>query len=143
MSGVPTRRKYVRPLIIKIPLKPVPAARARIPRYGKPYYPKTYKAWIDEATLAIPSSDELIEHPIKVDVMFAIPRSKTSKLRVPVGDGDNYEKALYDMLQKKGYLSDDKWIVTGTWRKRFLPYGQQGYSLITIMSEDEEMDYDY
>ena len=74
--------------------------------------------------------------------MFAIPRAKTSKLIVPVGDGDNLEKAIYDMLQKKGYLSDDKWITSATWRKRFLPIGANGYTEISLMDETEEIDID-
>ena len=57
-----------------------------------------------------------------------------------MGDGDNFEKALYDLLQRKRYLSDDKWITTATWRKRFLPSGEIGYSEITIYREDEDID---
>ena len=78
--------------------------------------------------------------PIQVDVLFAIPRAKTSKLVIPWGDGDNFEKALYDLLTRLGYLEDDKWITTGTWRKRFLPHGTEGYTLITITDETEEID---
>ena len=74
-----------------------------------------------------------IDFPVKVIVEFAIPRAKTSKLIVPVGDGDNYEKALYDMLTRKRYLSDDKWIVKGTWEKKFLPFGEEGYCNVTII----------
>ena len=91
---------------------------------------------MEESTLGI-------AHPVRVVVDFLIPRSKTSKLIVPVGDGDNYEKATYDLLQKKGYLLDDKWITSATWRKRFLPFGAEGYCLITIEDEEEEIDYDY
>lgn len=72
--------------------------------------------------------------------MFAIPRARTSKLVVPMGDGDNFEKALYDLLQRKGYLLDDKWITTATWRKRFLPFGADGYTEITIEKEEEDVD---
>jgi Holliday junction resolvase RusA-like endonuclease len=72
--------------------------------------------------------------------MFAIPRARTSKLVVPWGDGDNFEKALYDLLTRQGYLEDDKWITTATWRKRFLPHGEVGYTEITIEDEDEEID---
>jgi len=75
-----------------------------------------------------------------VNVLFAIPRARTSKIVVPMGDGDNFEKALYDMLQRKGYLTDDKWITTATWRKRFLPFGAEGYSYIAIEPDDEEID---
>jgi Holliday junction resolvase RusA-like endonuclease len=142
-SGKQTRRERMRPLIIKIPLKPVPAARPRIPRYGKPYYPKTYSKWIADAEKIVAESTLELAEPLRVDVLFLVPRSKTSKLIVPVGDGDNYEKALYDMLQKKGYLSDDKWIVTATWKKRFLPFGKVGWCQIVIEGEPEEIDYEY
>ena len=57
-----------------------------------------------------------------------------------MGDGDNFEKSLYDMLQRKGYLLDDKWITTATWRKRFLPFGDDGYTDILIEKDLEEID---
>lgn len=78
--------------------------------------------------------------PVVADVLLAIPRSRTSTLVVPVGDGDNYEKAIFDMIQKLGYLEDDKWITTGHWRKRFLPYGEDGFTRITLTPETEEID---
>lgn len=81
-----------------------------------------------------------IDFPVIVTVMFAIPRALTSKLIVPMGDGDNFEKALYDMMQRKKYLLDDKWITTGTWRKRFLPFGEVGYSECIVEEETEELD---
>ncbi len=86
-----------------------------IPRYGKPYYPKTYSKWIADATEIVPESKLLIDAPVKVDVMFAIPRSKTSKLIVPVGDGDNYEHLYLDteanllrVSMKGGLLMDPR-----------------------------------
>lgn len=75
-----------------------------------------------------------------LNVLFAIPRAKSSKLLVPAGDGDNFEKALYDLLVRKGYLSDDKWITTATWRKRFLPFGHEGYTEVTILEEKDDID---
>jgi Holliday junction resolvase RusA-like endonuclease len=77
---------------------------------------------------------------VVADVLLAVPRSRTSKLVVPVGDGDNYEKAIFDMIQKKGYLADDKWITTGHWRKRFIPHGYEGYTEIVLYEETEEID---
>ena len=130
----------MKPLILRVNLRPVPAARARIPRYGKPYYPKTYKGWIDAATRMVAEVTDELEIPMKAETLFAIPRAKTSKLIVPMGDGDNFEKAIYDLVTKKGYLSDDKWITTGTWRKRFLPTTSHGYTLITLSEETEEID---
>ena len=75
-----------------------------------------------------------------MDVVFVIPRSRTGELLTPVGDGDNYEKAIYDLRQKQGYLEDDRLITTATWRKRFVPYGVQGYTEITIHAETEEIE---
>lgn len=105
------------------------------------FYSKTYKGWILAATRLVPQCDgPAVAEPVRAIVTLAIPRAKTSKLVVPVGDGDNYEKAIYDLIQKKGYLEDDKWITTGLWRKRFLPYGEDGYTLIELYKETEEID---
>jgi len=129
-------------LTIRIPLRPIAASRPRIPRYGKPYFPKTYKKWRDDAHIVVPEfSGTPIDFPVTVTVMFAIPRARTSKLIVPLGDGDNFEKALYDLLQRKKYLLDDKWITSCLgWRKRFLPFGEVGYCEVTIAEETEEID---
>ena len=125
---------------LRVKTKPIAASRPRVPRYGKPYFAKTYKAWRDIAHKLVPSSTLGLARPVKVSVIFAIPRAKTSKLIVPQGDGDNFEKAIYDLLVRKGYLADDKWITTGTWRKRFLPFGAEGYTEIDIMEEEDDID---
>ena len=130
-------------VIVVVKTKPIAASRPRIPRYGKPYFAKTYKTWRDVADSIVPEyTEKPLDFPVKVEVLFAIPRARTSKLIVPMGDGDNFEKALYDMLQRKQYLLDDKWITTGTWRKRFLPFGANGYTYVEITEEDEEIDID-
>jgi len=127
---------------VRIPTKPIAASRPRIPRYGKPYFLKTYKKWRDDADRLVPNyTGKPIDFPCTVEVIFAIPRAKTSTLVVPQGDGDNFEKALYDFLQRKGYVSDDKWITTCLgWRKRFLPFGEEGYTEVIIRKETEEID---
>lgn len=131
----------MKPITVRVPIKPIAASRPRVPRYGKPYFAKTYKRWRDEANATVPAYTKTpIDFPVCVTVIFAIPRARTSKLIVPMGDGDNFEKALYDMLQRKGYLLDDKWITTATWRKRFLPFGADGYTEITIEKETEDVD---
>lgn len=128
------------PLSVLVPITPVPASRPRVTKWGT-YYSKTYKQWMHiTASLVSESSSLPIAAPVKATVLFAIPRSRTSTLIVPVGDGDNYEKAIYDLLQKKGYLADDKWITTAIWRKRFLPHGTEGYTLINLTDETEEID---
>lgn len=130
------------PLIVVVKTKPIAASRPRVPRYGKPYFAKTYKGWRDRCEVLIPEyKGTPIDFPVTVMVTFAIPRARTSKLIVPMGDGDNFEKAVYDMLQRKKYLLDDKWITTCKgWRKRFLPYGCEGYTEVVIEEETEEMD---
>lgn len=82
----------------------------------------------------------MISQPVQVLVVFAIPRSKTGKLETPVGDGDNYEKALYDVIQHSKILADDRLITSGTWRKRFLPHGREGYTHLVISSETEPLE---
>lgn len=122
---------------IRIPLTPVPASRPRIPRWGKPYFSGRYKVWRDEAYEVVPEyTGEPADFPVIATVQFCIPRARTSKLVLPQGDGDNYEKAVYDLLQKKKYLSDDKWIAEASWRKEFLPYGAEGYCHIELEEHD-------
>ena len=131
----------MKPIKVVIKTKPIAASRPRIPRYGKPYFLKTYKKWRDDAHNLVPEyRGKPIDFPCKVDVLFAIPRARTSTLIVPQGDGDNYEKALYDLLQRKKYVLDDKWITTGTWRKRFLPFGETGYTEVIIERDEEAID---
>ena len=105
------------------------------------HYGKRYKQWrTDAATLLEESSTPPLAQPLRVNVVFAIPRSKSGKLATPVGDGDNYEKAIYDLIQSKGYLEDDRWITRAVWRKRFLKHGQQGYTQLTIFKDNEEIE---
>lgn len=112
-----------------------------MPRYGKPYFLKTYKKWRDDAHRLVPEyTGRPIDVPVKVEVVFAIPRARTSQLIVPTGDGDNYEKSIYDLLVRKKYLLDDKWITSATWAKRFLPFGEVGYTDVVIRIETEEID---
>lgn len=123
---------------MRIDLRPIAASRPRIPRYGKPYFQKTYKKWRSDADIIVPENiGEPLARPTKITVLFAIPKARTSQLTVPQGDGDNFEKALYDLLQRKKYLLDDKWLTTGVWRKRFLPFGAEGYTEFTLEDDDE------
>lgn len=129
------------PLKLRLKLKPVPASRARVPRFGPAYFPKTYSKWRRDAEKLLPEyKGKPIDYPVQIIVVFAIPRAKTSKLSVPWGDGDNFEKAIYDLLTRKKYLEDDKWITTGTWRKRFIPHGQEGYCEVVLLREWEDID---
>ncbi len=105
------------------------------------YYGKRYKQWRADAAELLKDSDKPpLDCSVRVECTFAIPRSKTGTLSTPVGDGDNYEKAIYDLIQSKGYLEDDRFITTAVWRKRFLPHNKQGYTLLKIYSDNEEIE---
>jgi len=111
-----------------------------VTRWGV-HYGKRYKAWrTDAAKLLEECSTTPLAEPLRINVVFAIPRSKSGKLSTPVGDGDNYEKAIYDLLQSKKYLEDDRWVTRAVWRKRFVPHGTQGYTMLTIYKDNEEIE---
>lgn len=140
-DGQKTQQLFELPLEVVIPVKPIAASRPRIPRYGKPYFAKTYKRWRDDSATAVGVyAGTPIQCPTRATVLFAIPRAKSSKLIVPSGDGDNFEKALYDFLQRQRFVADDKWITSAFWAKRFLPHGQVGYTKVTLEEEPDELD---
>jgi Holliday junction resolvase RusA-like endonuclease len=85
-------------------------------------------------------SGEAIACPVSIELLLAIPRSKTGRLETPVGDGDNYEKAVYDLLQSKGYLDYDRWIISGTWTKNFVPHGRPGYARLSVYPYLQEIE---
>lgn len=118
-------------------LSPVPASRPRVTRWGT-YYTKTYKAWIAAAEKAIPQSRDPLTGPLTISVEFVVQRPKTSKRAYPKGDIDNYEKAVYDMLTKRGYWHDDDQLVTtSTVTKRFTEPGEEpGFTVIVNAQED-------
>jgi len=127
-------------LELKIPLTPVPASRPRVTKWGT-YYGKRYTQYQKDCKTFFDTQEvSLISQPVLVRVIFAIPRSRTGKLETPVGDGDNYEKALYDVIQHSGVLEDDRLITSASWRKRFLPYGRAGYTSLEIWPESEPLE---
>jgi Holliday junction resolvase RusA-like endonuclease len=105
------------------------------------YYGKRYSQWRKDAwTTVEAATGPTISVAVRAEVVFAVERSRTGTLETPVGDGDNYEKAIYDLLQAKGYLADDRQITTATWRKRFVPHGTQGYTEVSLWEETEEIE---
>ena len=73
----------------------------------------------------------------RIDIAFV---HDTDPFMMPGFWRDNFEKALYDLLQRKGYLLDDKWITSARWRKRFLPFGTEGYTEVTIRREQDDIE---
>lgn len=103
-----------------IDVTPVPAARARVTRWGT-YYPKTYKTWIREATGAIgPAPTRPFEGPVWVVVESICKRPQKLTNPFPVGDVDNYAKGPLDVLTKDGrFWQDDKQVVGLVSYKRY------------------------
>ena len=99
-------------------LKPIPASRPRVTRWGV-YYGKTYTQYRKDCDLHIPHAEFSMDKPLDVRVCFYLPRPKTSKFDTPMGDIDNYQKSIFDILTDKGYWDDDRQIVSVYAKKYF------------------------
>ena len=89
-------------LTIRLELNPVPASRPRVTRWGT-YYGKNHQAFRSEALALLSQMREdgiLPEVPmsgkLRVWVVFSLKKPKTTKLKTPRGDIDNYMKLLLD-----------------------------------------------
>jgi Holliday junction resolvase RusA-like endonuclease len=104
---------------ITIPLNPVPASRPRVTRWGV-YYSKKYQEFIDAAKEILEESKSQLTGPLVVVVESHITRAKTSKLKWPRGDVDNYAKGPLDVITKFSKVWKDDDQVVGLWTsKRF------------------------
>lgn len=105
-------------------LQPVPASRPRVTRWGT-YYLKTYDTWRQIAMASVPEAKYQFTGQVVCHTRFAIQKARTSKLDRPIGDIDNYEKGIYDILTRKGYWLDDVEIVKHSVKKFFTDSGGQ------------------
>jgi Holliday junction resolvase RusA-like endonuclease len=78
---------------------PVPASRPRVSKFGT-YYGKRYKQFRKDFSEEVAEFRmgfrPLLADRLRVTVVFCVPQPKTTKLRLPRGDIDNYLKALFD-----------------------------------------------
>jgi Holliday junction resolvase RusA-like endonuclease len=118
-------------------VKPVPASRPRVGRWGT-YYGKTYKTYREAAEGAIPlSSEPPLTGTLGCTVVFVCHRPKTTKRITPVGDLDNHLKAILDAIvghpqRPKGYIGDDDQITHIDATKRWVTEGEEPHTLVTI-----------
>lgn len=108
-------------LSLSIDTQPVPATRPRVSRWGT-YYAKTYRRWRDQAKRLLaemPSPAEPITKPVAVLTEIVVQQPRTSKLKWPKGDSDNFEKAAWDAVTNAGtfWKDDDQIIFNATWKR--------------------------
>lgn len=85
---------------IFIPVKPTPASRPRISRYGN-YYTKGYADFRKETWLFLKTLQKgckAVDGMFKVEIEFICKRPKKLSNEYPRGDVDNYVKAYLDSV---------------------------------------------
>lgn len=115
-------------------MPPVPASRPRVTRWGV-YYTKTYTTWREMAERATPRGELNLsaDVPLLVVIESVVLKPRTSKLKRPKGDVDNYAKAPMDCItQAEGYWYDDEQIIHLLSSKRFANPGEEPRTLIEI-----------
>jgi Holliday junction resolvase RusA-like endonuclease len=126
-----------------LPIKPVPASRPRVTRWGV-YYSKTYKEYRDAAHAAIPVCEErMLTGELGATIEFVCHRPKTTKLVSPRGDIDNHMKAIFDAVvgqaakkkqpcRLKKYIGDDELISHVDASMRYANENEEPHTVITI-----------
>lgn len=123
---------------MRIPVTPVPASRPRVPRFGRPFYVgryKTFRAEMDQWIDTQPPGD-ILECPLSATVEFACRTPANPANPYPIGDIDNYLKAIWDSLQGRLYFADDKQIHIVHAIKRFCGE-QQPHIQLTLESDSD------
>ncbi len=128
---------------IVLPVKPVPASRPRVTRWGT-YYLKTYKTYKDAAHEAIPVCiEQTLTCELGATVEFICHRPKSTKLVSPRGDIDNHLKAIFDAVvgtaatkkwpcKLKKYIKDDEIISHVDARMRYAETTEEPCTIITV-----------
>lgn len=91
-------------------IDPVPASRPRVSKYGTYYLPtyRTFKKQMSEMIAKQRGSFERHQGQLRVIVVCAVQRPKTTKREWPNGDVDNYAKAVLDCLNGILWEDDDQ-----------------------------------
>lgn len=128
---------------LTLPIKPVPASRPRVTRWGT-YYLKTYKTYKDAAHAAIPVCKETpLDCELGATVEFICHKPKTTTMVSPRGDIDNHLKAIFDAVvgqsatkktkcRLKHYIGDDELISHVDARMRYAKPNEEPCTIITI-----------
>lgn len=110
-----------------IPVKPVPASRPRVGRYGT-YFSKNYEDFRNECykfLVKIKNQYKQKDCEYRVDITFVCKRPSKPANSYPIGDVDNYLKGPLDALTKVGmFWHDDTQIVHLVGFKRYQKDGE-------------------
>lgn len=137
----------VTPITFTIPAVPVAQPRQRHANRGdfiQSYIEKDNPVWAFKAAAQLAAaaiySGPPLDTPLRVDLVFVMPRPKTMYWkkkpmpRVPFGkkpDRDNLEKSLYDALNKRLWR-DDSLICDGRVQKVYAAGDEQPHVEITV-----------
>ena len=123
---------------IIIPLEPIAASRPRVTRYrtyfADPY--NTYRKALKRELRRIMAEHEKVTGPVIAYVEFRKTRPGHPTYEYPSrGDGDNFEKGLYDGCNEVLW-EDDRHLLGATWGKTWAEPGAAGCLLMHIESID-------
>ena len=117
-----------------IPIKPQPASRPRISRYGN-YYPKAYTDFRKEIYQFFKTLERnpISKVSFKVDLEIICKKPKKPTNEYPRGDVDNYVKAYLDSITYAGLIwEDDIQVVELNATKRYQEEGEEYGAILTI-----------
>jgi Holliday junction resolvase RusA-like endonuclease len=118
-----------------IPVKPVPASRPRVSRWGT-YFSKNYEDFRNQCSLFLSKIKK--QYPpqagkFKVQILFICHKPANPANSYPRGDVDNFLKGPLDAITKAGMIwEDDIQITRLIGIKRYAKAGEQVGMKITI-----------
>ena len=86
-------------------------------------------AWVEEHSHR---HQPLSESALHCDVTFVVHSPRKPANPYPLGDVDNYLKAIWDSLQGRAFFKDDKQIESVNAVKRYVVDGEEPHILITF-----------
>jgi len=121
---------------------PAPKGSKIRTRYGMRESSKRVGPWADAVKAAAMAAGDAaglfdaLNPPYRVDVWFYILRPRTTRAAFPVaptvGDSDKLLRSTFDALKSGGLIVDDRFIVAGSFSKRWAGDGETPGAVIRI-----------
>lgn len=118
---------------VEFHLEPVVCPRPRVSKYGA-YYPPKYKKFREDMDGLIKAAclPSCVKGPVVVTLEFVCSSPKNPANPYPVGDIDNYIKAILDNIQGKAFFADDKQVTKCLATKRYTRAGEEAHIKIEV-----------